>query len=461
MKKFQQNIANHYQRAESREHMANSTRALFERSINQLNGISHNGKRDIYEIYGYPQSLSGNNGFTSMYQLSRRMGFASRLVNGMPKSCWREGFELFESADDDAEKIFEDEIVALNKAGFNRAIEKADVLNRIGRFSVLFVGVPDGLEPDQPVGSVSPDKIDKIYFKPFAYDGIIIQKQNSDPKSPRFGKPEMYQVQRMSRGDTDKDINQRTLNVHWTRIIHLNENGLDSDVEGMGFLEPVYNRLLDFQKAVGGSAEAYFRNARRVMAAEMDPKFASELFNNPAAKKSFDDATQEFVNEQKDFLTLGGAKIQQLQASHASPLDTAKAILWEVSGYTGWPLRVLTGEGSGQLAGSEDQLAYNALVADRQNIFCSSLLVRLFEILQMAGMVKELPPTYVPRFPLQTVVSETQEVKNNDLRASSLQKVAAAIQTSGGSIDAESALEAVGLGDIEIDSFKDLNGDNE
>lgn len=461
MKKFEQNIADHYQRAESREHVANSTRALFERSINQLNGISHNGKRDIYQIYGYPQSLSGNTGFQSMYQLSRRMGVANRLTNGMPKSCWRDGFELFESAAEDSEKIFEDEIEALNKAGFNRAIEKADILNRIGRFSVLFVGIPDGLQPDEPVGTVSPDKIDKIYFKPFAYDGIIISRQDNDPASPRFGKPLMYQVQRMGRGDTDKDINQKTLNVHWTRIIHLNENGLDSDVEGMGFLEPVYNRLLDFQKAVGGSAEAYFRNARRVMAAEMDPAFATSLFNNPAAKKDFDEATQSFVNEQKDFINLGGAKIHQLEASHASPLDTAKSILWEVSGYTGWALRILTGEGSGQLAGSEDQLAYNGLVSDRQNIFCSPLLVRLFEILQMAGMVKDLPKTYVPRFPLQTVVSETQEVISNDLRASALQKVAAAIQASGGSIDAKSALEAVGLGDIKIDSFKDLNGDEE
>jgi len=456
--KFQRNIANHYDRARSAELQANSQRALWEQSINQLNGVSHNGKRDIYDVYGYPQSLNSETGYNLMYRLSKRMGMANRLTWGMAKSCWRDGFGIYPDNDEKSEEIESDFITSLNKRGMNKMLERADILNRIGQFSVLFIGIPDGLESDQPVGKVSGDKLDQVYFKPFAYDGITISKFNKDTKSPRYGLPEMYQVQNVSNGDRAKDTVLTSLQVHWTRIIHLNEMGLVSDIEGSGYLEPIYNSLLDIQKATGGSAEAYFRNARRIISMEIAPEFASTLASNKEARDSFDDAAKAFTNEQQDVIRASGAKVNQLQSTHASPLDTVKSALWNVASYTAYPIRILTGEGAGQLAGSEDQLTYNGLVSDRQNTVCSGWVVDMLKIFEMSGMIK-LPADYVIRFPLQAAVSETQEVENNNKRADTLNKTVDAVVRSGGSISYNDALKESGFSEISADKFQDLNED--
>lgn len=457
MKKFEKNIANQRDRLQSEVAMLNQRVSSLRFGVQQLSGISHGGKRNLYDVYGYPVELDGVDGYRLMYNLTRRMGFANRLTAGMAKSCWREGFKLKADGEGDAEKIEEDFIKALNKRGMNAALERADILNRIGRFSVLFVGIPDGNQPDQAVGRVSPDKVDQVYFRMFAYDGITITQYDKDPKSPRYGLPVMYQVENISSStDREKDNQVISMPVHWTRIVHLNENGLVSDIEGMGYLEPIFNRLLDFQKTVGGSSEAYFRNARRIITAEIDPQYASGM--TPEAKQAYNDASEKFVNGWQDNITVSGAKVNQLQATHSSPLDTAKSILWEVAGYTGWPLRVLTGEGAGQLAGSEDQLAYNALVSDRQTLFCAGTVNKLMDIFAMAGMIT-LPDNYIIDFPLQAAVSEKQEAENNNTRANTLKTTEEAVGAAGGSIDRKSAFAAVGLHDVDVD--KPVNMDDE
>ena len=117
MKKFQQNIANQRDRLQTEVSVLNQQASSLRFGIRQLNGISHNGKRNIYDVYGYPVSLAGTEGFRLMFDMSKRMGMANRLTHGMAKSCWREGFEIKESNEDDAEPIEKDFLTDLNKQG--------------------------------------------------------------------------------------------------------------------------------------------------------------------------------------------------------------------------------------------------------------------------------------------------------------------------------------------------------
>lgn len=428
-----------------------------------LLGLSHDGKRSLNDIYGYPDSLSGDAGFQLMYAMAKREGIANRLTFGTARTCWREGFEVFESDEDDASEVLQDEIAMLNKQLLINKIERADILNRIGAFSVLFVGVPDGLDPSEPVGPVIGDGFKSIYFKAFAYDGIQINSRETDPKNPRFGLPVLYQVQKMSRGDSEKDVELSSMLVHWTRIIHMSEGSLDSDVEGMGYLEPIYNRILDLNKACGGSAEAYFRNAKGKIAYEVDKDFAASSLTTEG-REALDDGAKAFNNEAKDWIFAAGAKAHAVNTPHASPLDTIKSIMWEISGYSGYPIRILTGEGSGQLAGSEDQLAVNAIIADRQNVVCSQWLVRLFEMLSTANML-EWNDKWVIRFPKQSTTTELQQSELDSKQADTLLKLAQAKSQPGGDeIDLRSAMDNLGLKDIETDSLpsgddNDLDGE--
>ncbi len=416
-------------------------------------GVSHNGKRSLNDIYGYPDGVSVP--FKDLYQMARRTsGVANRLTFGTARTCWREGFQVFDSKEDDANELLTDEIANLNKAGLIQKIERADILNRIGAFSVLFVGVPDGKEPREPISSVTGDGFKTIFFKPFAYDGIEVNKFVQDPKDQRFGLPELYTVQKQSRGDIDKDVAQSSMVVHWSRIIHMSEMSLDSDTEGSGYLEPIYNRLLDLNKSTGGAAEAYFRNAKGKIAYEVDPEFAKAL-GDATTKDALDEGARQYTNEYQDHTFAVGSKVKTLDTPHASPADTVMAIYWEIAGYSGYPVRILTGEGSGQLAGSEDQLALNAIISDRQNTVCSGWVVALFQMLNKAGMLK-WDDDWIVKFPKQSTVTEAQQADVDNKKANTLKLVSDAKSTLGGDeIVMESALSEFGLGDIKLDEIDD------
>lgn len=437
----------------------NQKTASFLSRIGAMLGISHDGKRSLYDIYGYDQSLGGTHGFRRMYAYSRRQGIANRLTWGFSKSCWRDGFEVFEDKEKPDSNVLVDELLMLQKRGLNKKLEQADILNRIGRFSVLLVGVPDGRKLSEEVGPVKGDGFKSLYFKSFAYDGITINSYEKDEANPRFDLPLTYTVQRGSnRGDNEKDNSSaNALIVHWSRIIHLNENALDSEIEGMGALEPIFNRILDLDKACGGSAEAYFRNAKGKIATEIDKDFA-QAFNDPDVKKAFNEGVEKFTNEFQDHITAAGGKVKTLPTPHASPLDTVRVLLWEISGYSAFPMRILTGEGAGQLAGSEDQLAMNQIIADRQRLICSPWVWGVLEILEKASML-ELDPTWSVIFPQQKAATEIQQAEINNKNADTLKKIVDSKSAVGGDgMDLPSALEALGLGVIKTDEVDIDNG---
>ena len=418
------------------------------REVSNLLGVSHNGKRNLNDIYGYPETVSIP--FQDLYQISRREGIANRLTFGTARTCWREGFKI---VNDNEDEQLEGEIKELTKRGLINKIERADILNRIGSFSVLFVGIPDGLDPREPVGRVSGNALKSIYFKPFAYDGIEISGVIQDKKDPRFGLPEFYTVQKQSRGDANKDIAVSSMVVHWTRIIHMNEGALDSDVEGMGYLEPIYNRLLDINKTIGGSSEAYFRNAKGKIAYEVNPEFAATLTGE--SRTALDDGAKKFTNEYQDHTFAAGSTVKTLVTPHYTPKDTVMVALWEISGYSGYPIRILTGEGSGQLAGSEDQLALNAIISDRQNAVCAEWVARLFEILSMAGAIK-WDDNWTIEFPKQSTTTEIQQADLDNKKADTLMKISTAKTSIGGDeIEFRSALDELGLEDIKTETVDD------
>ena len=429
-------------------HQITNQASTLRREMTNLLGVSHDGKRNLNEIYGYPESVSVD--FQNLYQLARRDGIANRLTHGTARTCWREGFKI---VDDEENEFLTDEINKLNKKGLISKLERADILNRIGSFSVLFVGVPDGLPTREPVGPVTGDGFKSIYFKPFAYDGIEVSGTIQDLKDPRFGLPEFYTVQKQSRGDTNKDVSASSMVVHWTRIIHMNEGALDSDLEGMGYLEPIYNRLLDINKTTGGASEAYFRNAKGKIAYEVDKDFAATLTGE--SKDALDEGAKKLTNEYQDHTFAAGSTVKTLVTPHYTPKDTVMVALWAVAGYSGYPIRILTGEGSGQLAGSEDQLALNAIISDRQNLVCSDWVVRFFEILAMAGMVK-WDDSWEVEFPKQSTTTEIQQADLDNKKADTLDKVSRAKTSIGGDeINYRSALDELGLEEIKTEAVDD------
>jgi len=414
-------------------------------------GQSPDGTRDYNTTFGYPESLS----YQLFYGMFRRGGIANTVVAKVAKACWRDVPALMVGDDD----VGEDIITSLKSIGAFKYLERADILNRIGNFSILLVGVPDGMELNQPLGSAR--DMSGVYFMPYSYEGITILKWDTEPTSPRCGQPEEYQVRTVNLGDKEKEVTFTTRIVHWSRIVHLAEGALDSDVEGASALMPVFNALLDKDKVRGASSESFYRNARRVFALEAEK--GARLSMTTESKQAFQDEINDFNNGYQDFMRLDGMKANQLQPGLFSPRDSFDIAVEEIAGTTGIPIRILTGKGGGQLAGSEDRASWNSLVTDRQDAECSPWLLRTLQILDEVGLIK-LPDDVVISWPPQKALSETEEADATQKRASAFASVANGLSTiAGDTLDAESALESVGLTGIEeaAGSLPDDTGDGE
>ena len=396
----------------------NDIRTASRRFGNTIFGVSKDGNRDLNVVYGYDQDRS----FETYFQTYRLQDIANRVVNAVARSSWRDRAVI--TIED--KEILKKEMQILDRAKMYIMIERADVLNRIGRFSVLFVGVPDGLPPDTPLGTSTPDKLKDIFFAPYAEDGITITKWDSNPISKRFGMPEIYTLQVLNRGEKRKDLQTKSIRVHWTRIVHMSEGALDGGIEGISSLEPILNRLTDLNKTIGGASEAYFRNARGKYSLEAERGFTGLLSED--AKKDLETEVEAFTNNWKDAMRLAGVKAKVLTTPHSDPVGTVKVALEAISGGTGIPMRILTGEGAGQLAGNEDKESYNQLIGDRQNLVCTDWLTTLLGILKKANMIA-LPDEFEIKWPVASALNELDQAKVAKDMSEALSNTADAMST--------------------------------
>ena len=203
-------------------------------SLNVKFGVSPDGKRNYNEIFGHIVDPAFED-FVGYYQ---RSPIASAIVNKMAKACWNERPEIFVND----EEILVEELKELDRKGFFRALERADKLNRIGSFSVMVIGTKDdGLQLDMPIG-LSRD-MENIYFRVYGQRAIIVSKWETEPSSPRFGLPLLYQLTTIPSNDeiTTLSAPQIAISVHWTRVIHLAEGALENELIGQSSLLPVLN----------------------------------------------------------------------------------------------------------------------------------------------------------------------------------------------------------------------------
>ncbi len=411
-------------------------------------GISPDGKRDYNALFGYGETLS----YTDFYGMYKRSGFGNVIVKKVAKACWGE-LPTLKSGD---VEILDDEIKTLAKLGFFSAIQRADILNRIGSFSVLLIGLPDGLDLDKPLG-LAGKRIENLYFNPYNYDGITISKWDNDPTSIRYQKPEIYQLQTSFLSTSFKDLSFKAINVHWSRIIHLAEGTLDSSIEGESSLEAPWNSILDCEKIRGGSSEAFFRNARQQRALEADKD--ARLEPGSEASAALKENIEAFDNGWDSTLRLQNMKAQNLPINLATPRASFDVSVETLSGQTGIPIRILTGKGGGQTTGSEDRASWNALILDRRNDFCNGVLLRGLEILQEAGLLK-LPDNVEVEWPPQSANNEKDQSEVNKNKAETFAKVVDAMsKVVGDEADVISVLAAVGLEDISIDVEAILDDD--
>jgi hypothetical protein len=215
-------------------------------------GNSHDGARDLYTAFGYERNVQVEH-LEAMYH---RNDVANRIVSAFPAATWGDapivGDDRGDSPVEKKGAQFSPFALAwkdLNeKLSITHYLERADRLASIGQYGLLLLGFKDSAAMDQPIKG----KAELMYLQPYAQSAITVNKWVIDPKSPRFGLPEIYSIIQ----GADESVAgatampRQTIRVHHSRTIHLSEFLDQSEVLGRPRLLAIYNRLKDLEKVV-------------------------------------------------------------------------------------------------------------------------------------------------------------------------------------------------------------------
>lgn len=366
-------------------------------------GMQFGGDRDIYAAAGYDLEIPFDR-YRSRYE---RQDIAARIVNAPAQETWRRPPVLLDGTD---EKTAGDhgefirawqQLTSIEDVGDEledrktiwHYLRRADELAGIGRYGVMLVGINDGEPLDIPLkrNSVSgPEGF--LYLSVFDEGDAAIDKLENDSTSPRYGLPAMY---RLSLGTNLLGESMTPTPVHWSRVIHVADGLKGDEVYGVPRLRPAWNRLLDIEKIMAGAGEAAWKLMYKGLI--LSTKDGYRLADDEVTQTKID----EYVHGLSRFLQLEGMDVTVAGGEIVDPTGLVMLNVALIAATTNIPQRILIGSERGELASSQDAVAWDRHIAERQRNFAEPLLLRpLVNRLVYAGVLpKPASGAYVVRWP--------------------------------------------------------------
>lgn len=338
-----------------------STRA----SIAGKLGKSYGGSRDIYEALGYTK----NPLYDDYAALHRRGDICKRIIEAPVKASWFGKGKIPQITESDIEETpFEQAwLKMVDERHIWHYLARADAVSRIGRYGVLLLGFDDGKKISEPIERAG--KL--IYMAAYAENNAQITQWVTSTSNERFGQPEYYQLSTSAQGGEGIGLSQR---VHFSRVLHLAEDRLESEVYGSPALESILNRVKDLELIVGGGAEGVWRGAfpGTAFLADADANLSGQNLDDVI------DNIEDYLHGFKRYLRLQGITPQQLMPQVADISSQVNTELMLISAATGIPKRILLGSEMGELASSQDERAWWDRIEERRMIYCESMILRPF-----------------------------------------------------------------------------------
>lgn len=342
-------------------------------------GMEMDDRRDIAKECGEPATAQVDT--DTLRDLYERLGIAKRVVNILPDECWSSEPEIYESEDEEEETAFEEAWGELNsnlsgKSHFNgesggspvwQYLHKIDCLSGIGNYGLLLIGLNDGKELFEPVKAS--DNLQVVYLRAFDQTLCQITRFESDRSNPRYGLPLEYQItlnDPRQTGTGGIGLQIATTRVHWTRVIHVADNLLSSEVFGEPRMLPVLNNLLALRKLYSGSSEMFWRGAFPGYSLETHPQLGGDV---EVDVDELRDMMESYSNSLQRYLTLSGMSAKPLAPQISDPTPQINAQIKAICITYGIPERIFMGSERGELASSQDQGAWNDRLRTRQSLY--------------------------------------------------------------------------------------------
>jgi len=341
--------------------------------------LQYGGDRDVYKSLGY----NLNPGFNDFYARYRQHDIAKAIIDKLCNYTWRGDVSIYNITEQDNEqnslyKVWNE----LNKTlRLQKKLLQLDKLSMIGEYACLLLGFNDVKSNEdfkRPVNKNS--KL--LYVTPLSQANCTFNIFENDISNERYGQPLLYDVK------IKNNQTEITLQVHYTRIIHVVYDALDDELRGIPFLLPIYHRLEDLDKIIGASAEMFWRGAR--------PGYHVNIGNEAYADddviaNKLEQSLTKFEHNLRRFIaTQYVDKIESLQQQIADPSNFADVQFQIISALTGIPKRILFGSERGELASSQDKESFNEVIWARRKAFAEpEILNKLMQRLIEVGTIKQ------------------------------------------------------------------------
>jgi len=362
-------------------------------------------RRDIDDECGYPKDVTA-----AQYKiLYDRESIATRVVQVWPKECWKVLPSVYEDEDPNTETTFEAAWKELGKSLRGDSwyegeegnpvwefLYRIDELSGIGAYGVLLIGFNDGEDMSQPV--VPREGMEVLYIRAFDESLVDIGSYEMDRASPRYGWPNKYTVTLNDPNDqlsgSGTGLQLATIDVHWSRIIHVADNLGSSEIFGVPRIRPVYNRCSDLRKLYGGSAEMFWQGAFPGISFEQMPQAADIEVGDDMRE-----AIEKYMNSLQRYIALEGFSAKSLAPQVADPSAHIDKEIEAICIQLAIPKRIFMGSERGELASGQDDDTWNDRVAFRQNRYVTPrIIVPFIDRLIQVGVLPE-PEQYRVEWP--------------------------------------------------------------
>lgn len=329
-------------------------------------GMQYGTDRDVYEALGYSKDLT----YTDYVARYARQDIAKAIINRPIGKTWSGPLVISEAGDDQdtaLEKAWVTLLADRTLQVKNRLV-RLDKLSSLGEYGIMLLGLSDVTTPEE-FATVVEGTPKLVYLKPYGQGSAPIAEYETDTSSPRYGLPKFYNLMFANANGSEQQTK-----VHFSRILHVADDLLESEILGTPVLESVYNRLYDLEKLVGGSAEMFWRGARPGYSATTQPDFQSTT----QTELDLQDQLDEFEHKMRRFLIMDGVDIKALDQQISDPKNHVDIQIQMISAETGIPKRILMGSERGELSSSQDEDAWLGMIEERRESKAGELIIRPF-----------------------------------------------------------------------------------
>lgn len=319
--------------------------------------------RDVWKESGWPEDVTLED-----YQRNYdREGIAYKCVVAWALLTWSDDPEIYEDESAEVITVFETAWKELEQAfGLYNRFEEVDKIAGVGNYAVLFCGFAGNSDLTQPVQPGS--KL--LFVHAYPQSQVRILEVETDPTNIRYNQPKKYAIDFPI--VQEGTIVTQTKDVHYSRIVHVASDSVD--VIGVPRQQRVWNRILDLQKILGGSAEGMWQTGTPNLSFEQFAELGDVQIDKQAMQEEF----QEFFDRLSKVIAVQGGQIKNISSTPPSPEAHAALQLKLIAATIDIPWRQFIGSEQGQLASEQDAAATKDRTLRRRNKIAAPGIVRKF-----------------------------------------------------------------------------------